>query len=142
LFNLLVTNIPGPQFPLYVLGRQLEDLFPVAFLPSRQALAVAIMSYNGGIDFGLLADYDALPDLDVIVAGLSESLDELLDAAHGKSAAMGTRESREVKRDRSPASIVPAGSSRPKRGPAADMRAKRTRRSEGANGGVPNGQSK
>ena len=64
LFNLLVTNVPGPQFPLYVLGRRLEDLFPVAFLPKRHALAVAIMSYNGRMDFGLLGDYDAMPDLD------------------------------------------------------------------------------
>ncbi len=48
LFNLIVTNIPGPQLPLYVLGRELEDLFPVAFLPNHHALAVAIMSYNGG----------------------------------------------------------------------------------------------
>ena len=60
LFNLLVTNVPGPQFPLYVLGRELEDLFPVAFLPENQSLAVAVMSYNGRMDFGLLGDYDAL----------------------------------------------------------------------------------
>src|SRR5207302_6447188 len=46
LFNLIVTNIPGPQIPLYVLGRKLEDLFPVAFLPDHHALAIAIMSYN------------------------------------------------------------------------------------------------
>ncbi len=63
LFNLLVTNVPGPQAPLYVLGRELRDLFPVAFLPSNHALAVAMMSYNGSLDFGLLADYDALPDV-------------------------------------------------------------------------------
>src|SRR5262249_20149034 len=50
LFNLIVTNIPGPQVPLYVLGRKLEDLFPVAFLPENHALAIAIMSYNGGRD--------------------------------------------------------------------------------------------
>ena len=48
LFNLLVTNVPGPQFPLYVLGRRLNDLFPVAFLPRHHALAIAIMSYDGG----------------------------------------------------------------------------------------------
>ena len=59
LFNLLVTNIPGPQLPLYVLGRELEDVFPVAFLPEDHALAVAIMSYNGALDFGLLGDFDA-----------------------------------------------------------------------------------
>ena len=60
LFNLIVTNVPGPQIPLYVLGRELEDLFPVAFLPENHALAIAIMSYNGQVDFGLLADYDAM----------------------------------------------------------------------------------
>ncbi len=81
LFNLIVTNVPGPQFPLYVLGRELQDLFPVAFLPENHALAIAIMSYNGRINFGLLADYDALPDLDVILDGLGESRDELLAAA-------------------------------------------------------------
>ena len=58
LFNLVVTNVPGPQIPLYVLGRELEDIFPVGFLPPNQALFIAIMSYNGGINFGLLADYD------------------------------------------------------------------------------------
>jgi diacylglycerol O-acyltransferase len=81
LFNLIVTNVPGPQFPLYVLGRRLEDLFPVAFLPRRHGLAIAIMSYDGGMDFGLLADYDALPDLETIGEHLESSLQELLDAA-------------------------------------------------------------
>jgi diacylglycerol O-acyltransferase len=81
LFNLLVTNVPGPQVPLYVLGRELQDLFPVAFLPSKHALAVAIMSYDGGMDFGLLGDYDAMPDLERLGEMLSESLAELVDAA-------------------------------------------------------------
>jgi WS/DGAT/MGAT family acyltransferase len=84
LFNLIVTNIPGPQVPLYVLGRELEDLFPVAFLPENHALAIAIMSYNGGLDFGLLGDYDALPDIDVIAEGISASLAELLAVARGE----------------------------------------------------------
>jgi diacylglycerol O-acyltransferase / wax synthase len=81
LFNLLVTNVPGPQFPLYVLGRELQDLFPVAFLPENQALAVAIMSYNGSIDFGLLGDYDAMPDIEDLGEDLRESLAELVAAA-------------------------------------------------------------
>ena len=68
LFNLVVTNVPGPQIPLYVLGRELEDIFPVGFLPPEQALFVAIMSYNGGINFGLLADYDAVDDVDAIAS--------------------------------------------------------------------------
>src|SRR6202022_3909735 len=84
LFNLIVTNIPGPQMPLYVLGRKLQDLFPVAFLPRNHALAIAIMSYNGGIDYGLLGDYDALPDIDVVAEGIEASLAELLDAARGR----------------------------------------------------------
>jgi len=81
LFNLIVTNVPGPQFPLYLLGREMEDIVPIAFLPEDHALAVAIMSYNGKVDFGLLADYDAMPDLDAFAAHLEESLAELLAAA-------------------------------------------------------------
>lgn len=81
LFNLIVTNVPGPQIPLYVCGRELQDVFPVAFLPQRHALAVAIMSYNGSINFGLLGDYDALPDVDVIAAGVELEVDALVRRA-------------------------------------------------------------
>jgi diacylglycerol O-acyltransferase / wax synthase len=81
LFNLIVTNVPGPQFPLYLLGREMEELVPIAFLPEDHALAVAIMSYNGRMDFGLLADYDAMADLEVFARLLEESLEELLAAA-------------------------------------------------------------
>ena len=81
LFNLIVTNVPGPQIPLYVLGRELEEVFPVAFLPQNHALAVAIMSYNGRICFGLLADYDSMHDVEVISRGISDSLAELEEAA-------------------------------------------------------------
>ncbi|MDQ6774691.1 MAG: wax ester/triacylglycerol synthase family O-acyltransferase, partial [Actinomycetota bacterium] len=84
LFNLLVTNIPGPQLPLYVLGRQLVDAFPIAFLPRNHALAVAIMSYDGGVAYGLLGDYDALPDIDAIAEGIEDGLVELLEAARAK----------------------------------------------------------
>jgi diacylglycerol O-acyltransferase / wax synthase len=81
LFNLIVTNVPGPQFPLYVRGRELEDVFPVAFLPENHALAIAIMSYNGRINFGLLGDYDALPDIGRIGDGIEASLAELVALA-------------------------------------------------------------
>jgi len=89
LFNLIVTNVPGPQFPLYLLGREMEEIVPIAFLPENHALAIAIMSYNGKVDFGLLADYDAMPDLDAFAEHLEESLAELLAAARkaGKAAA-------------------------------------------------------
>jgi hypothetical protein len=85
LFNLIVTNVPGPQLPLYVLGRELEEVFPVAFLPENHGLAVAIMSYNGKVGFGLLADYDSMGDIEVVSNGLNESLAEL-EAAAGKAA--------------------------------------------------------
>ncbi len=129
LFNLIVTNIPGPQLPLYVLGRQLRDLFPIAFLPEHHALAIAIMSYNGAVDYGLLGDYDALPDIDLIAEGIEASLQELLDAARGKPArASATRQSAAAgTANGGPAPIVPSGHTRPSRGPAADMRAKRER---------------
>jgi WS/DGAT/MGAT family acyltransferase len=81
LFNLIVTNVPGPQFPLYLQGREMLEMVPVAFLPEDHALAIAIMSYNGKVDFGLLGDYDAMPDLDSVAQLVDESVDELLAAA-------------------------------------------------------------
>jgi WS/DGAT/MGAT family acyltransferase len=87
LFNMIVTNVPGPQFPLYVYGRELLDVFPVAFLPKRHALAVAIMSYNGHVNFGLLGDLDALPDVDTIADGVREHLAELVRLAGETSGA-------------------------------------------------------
>jgi diacylglycerol O-acyltransferase / wax synthase len=81
LFNLVVTNVPGPQVPLFLLGRELQDVFPVGFLPPHQALFIAIMSYNGGINFGLLADYDAIDDVELIGDGIEASIAELAEAA-------------------------------------------------------------
>ena len=81
LFNLIVTNVPGPQFPLYMMGREMREIVPVAFLPENHALAVAAMSYNGRIDFGLLGDYDAMGDLERLAGFFEESLEELLDAS-------------------------------------------------------------
>jgi len=80
-FNLLVTNVPGPQFPLYVLGRRLSEIFPVPFLAGERALAIAVMSYDGKVGFGLLGDYDALPDLDLVAEGIEASLAQLLALA-------------------------------------------------------------
>ncbi len=152
LFNLLVTNIPGPQVPLYVLGRELQDLFPLAFLPENHALAIAIMSYNGGLDYGLLGDYDAMPDIDLVAEGIEASLAQLLEAARTGAAAVPRRAAAattDVARgpvkptgkprrtsstgaNGGPAPIVPPDHGRAKRGPAADMRAKRERGSRPA----------
>jgi diacylglycerol O-acyltransferase / wax synthase len=86
LFNLVVTNVPGPQIPLYLLGRELLDIYPVGFLPENQALFVAIMSYNGRLSFTLLGDFDALPDIDVLADGVRESVEELLGPARQRAA--------------------------------------------------------
>jgi WS/DGAT/MGAT family acyltransferase len=80
-FNVVVTNVPGPQFPLYLLGRELRDCFPMVPLAKGQALGIAIMSYNGRMNFGLLGDWDALPDLDAFAEDLQASLEELASAA-------------------------------------------------------------
>ncbi len=87
LFNLIVTNVPGPQFPLYVLGREMVLAVPVAFLPENHALAIAIMSYNGQMNFGLLGDFDALPDIGAIGEAIREELAGLVTLAHEGAAA-------------------------------------------------------
>jgi WS/DGAT/MGAT family acyltransferase len=87
LFNLIVTNVPGPQFPLYLLGREMLEIVPIAFLPDNHALAIAIMSYNGKVDFGLLGDYDAMPDLEELGEMLEDSLAELLERARERAKA-------------------------------------------------------
>ncbi len=78
-FNLVVTNVPGPQFPLYVLGRKMEAIFPMVPLARRQALCIGIMSYNGTINFGLIGDYDAMADLDSFALDLEASIEEIVD---------------------------------------------------------------
>jgi hypothetical protein len=81
LFNLVVTNVPGPQFPLYMLGRELDAMFPMVPLAENQALGIALMSYNGQLNFGLNADYDAMPDLEALADELRAAIDELAAAA-------------------------------------------------------------
>jgi diacylglycerol O-acyltransferase / wax synthase len=86
LFNMIVTNVPGPQFPLYVLGREMVQAIPVAFLPENHALAIAIMSYNGQMNFGLLGDFDALPDIDAIGESIASELANLVSLARESAA--------------------------------------------------------
>jgi WS/DGAT/MGAT family acyltransferase len=80
-FNLVVTNVPGPQAPLYLLGRELTAFYPVVPLARHQALGIAVMSYNGRLGFGLLGDYDALPDLAAVKAALEAAIADLARAA-------------------------------------------------------------
>ncbi len=80
MFNVVVTNVPGPQFPLYMLGRELDATFPMVPLAENQALGIAIMSYNGQLNFGLNADYDAMPDLETLADDLRAAIEELAAA--------------------------------------------------------------
>jgi len=77
LFNLTVTNIPGPPVPLYLLGRRMRDVFPLVPLAAEHALGIAIMSYDGALDLGVLGCADALPDLDDLAGDLEASFAEL-----------------------------------------------------------------
>jgi WS/DGAT/MGAT family acyltransferase len=79
-FNLVVTNVPGPQFPLYVLGRRMESIFPMVPLARRQALCIGIMSYDGQVNFGLTGDYDAMADIESFGLDLESAVGELSDA--------------------------------------------------------------
>jgi WS/DGAT/MGAT family acyltransferase len=81
MFNLVVTNVPGPQLPLYLLGRQLEAIYPMVPLTNNTALGIAIMSYNGQLNFGLTADYDAVADAQTLADELRSSIEELAAAA-------------------------------------------------------------
>jgi diacylglycerol O-acyltransferase len=90
-FNLTVTNVPGPQFPLFMLGRQLARMYPLIPIVENAALGIAILSYNGRIDFGLVADYDALPDVDDVATAIEGAIAELAALAGVSSKPRGRR---------------------------------------------------
>ena len=115
-FNLVVTNVPGPQFPLYLLGRELQDVFPMVPLAKNQGVCFALMSYNGRVNFGLTADYDAMPDLDQLADDLEASIAELAAAAPGgrrRSPAAASGGSKRQPSTRSKRRSVSADRSRP-----------------------------
>ncbi len=78
LFNVLLSNVPGSQFPLYADGAKLLEMFPVVPLARNQALSIGLTSYDGGVYFGLNADRDAMSGIDVLAGLLTGSLEELL----------------------------------------------------------------
>jgi WS/DGAT/MGAT family acyltransferase len=91
LFNITITNIPGPQFPLYALGARLRGILPLVPLAADHALALAILSYDGKLFFGINADRAAMPDLDVVPSALLDEFNALLSLAHGVRARHGRR---------------------------------------------------
>ena len=80
-FNVLITNVPGPQRPLYAAGARLLEIFPVVPLSAKQALTVGITSYDGQVCYGLNADRDAVADLQILAGLIEESLHELVQAS-------------------------------------------------------------
>jgi len=77
----VTTNVPGPQFPLYACGRRMLELYPYVPIAGKVRVGVAILSYDGGIGFGVTGDYDGAPDVAVVGAGIEDELRELLKAA-------------------------------------------------------------
>jgi WS/DGAT/MGAT family acyltransferase len=86
LFNVTVTNVPGPPEPLYAFGARLREIYPLVPIAAEHALGIAIFSYDGNVVFGMNADRDTVPDLAVLVDGIENSLDELLTLAHAGAA--------------------------------------------------------
>ncbi len=80
-FNLVVTNVPGPQIPLYLLGAELRECYPMLALLPNQALGVALFSYSGKLCWGFIADWDLIPDLHDFVLGIETAFRELRVAA-------------------------------------------------------------
>jgi hypothetical protein len=83
-FNVLITNVPGPPAPVSMVGRPVARVYPVGPLLPHHALAIAACSNDGGLNFGLLADPDVLPDLDVVGTGIADELEALERAAMAK----------------------------------------------------------
>jgi WS/DGAT/MGAT family acyltransferase len=86
LFNLTITNVPGPQFPLFMLGARLREIQPLVPLFTDHAVGLAIASYDGALTFGVNADRGAVPDADVLARGIEESFEELRALARLPSA--------------------------------------------------------
>jgi WS/DGAT/MGAT family acyltransferase len=102
-YNTIVTNVPGPQWPLYCMGCQLAEAMPIAFLYDGQQLATAIFSYLGGINFGYIADKSAIPDLARLGECMEESFAELLDVARATQAQTASADAADRRRTRAPA---------------------------------------
>ena len=78
MYNVLITNVPGPQVPLYAAGFPVDAMYPVAPLGPGQALAVSCTSYNGRVFFGMTADRDAIPDVEEFAVQIGEAVEEIL----------------------------------------------------------------
>ncbi|KGN32322.1 diacylglycerol O-acyltransferase [Knoellia sinensis KCTC 19936] len=85
LYNVAITNVPGPQHPLYIAGAQMVSTYPVMPLSASKGLSIGLTSYDGGVYYGLYADRDALPDTDVLGQSIVDGLQELLEAPRSRA---------------------------------------------------------
>jgi diacylglycerol O-acyltransferase len=87
LFNVTITNVPGPQMPLYGFGSRMTEAWPLVPLAADHAVGLAVVSYDGTAFFMLNADHDSVPDLDLLAGGMEKAFEELLEAARADTAA-------------------------------------------------------
>jgi WS/DGAT/MGAT family acyltransferase len=80
-FNVVITNVPGPPAPVYLLGARMLEIYPLVPLAANQALGIALFSYNGRLYWGFNSDWDALPDLHDVVEGVDQEFERLRKAA-------------------------------------------------------------
>jgi WS/DGAT/MGAT family acyltransferase len=131
-FNLIISNVPGPNYPLYSAGAKLEHFYPVSALADGQGLNMTVQSYNGRLDFGFIACRDLVPDLWVMTDLLQESVSELLAAANTATfVATPTQATAKAAAKKAPAKKAPAKKSAAKKSaakkaPATKAPAKRT----------------
>jgi len=103
-FNLIISNVPGPAYPLYSAGAKLQHFYPVSALADGQGLNMTVQSYNGNLDFGFIACRELVPDLWVMTDLLQESMQELLDLVKDEHRTVDAA---------SPVSAKPAKSAKP-----------------------------
>jgi len=84
-WNLVVSNVPGPQFPLYMAGARVEANYPISVITDGMGLNITVMSYCGRLDFGIVADREQVPDLWALIGWLGEALEELKPAGRARS---------------------------------------------------------
>ncbi|TFG71917.1 MAG: DUF1298 domain-containing protein [Solirubrobacterales bacterium] len=89
LFNVTITNVPGPQIPLYAVGSEVKEIWPIVPIAADHAIGLAIISYNGSVFFCLNTDQDSLPDLDVLRDAIAAEIELLSDLASQQSTTAG-----------------------------------------------------
>jgi hypothetical protein len=95
-YNLIITNVPGPQYPLFLLGARLQQMYPQLPLFENQGLGMAVLSYCGKLNWGLIADWDVVPDLGRLIRALEASFEELWTATATRASAVSRQRTAEA----------------------------------------------